>query len=176
MVLESRLIVDTETLQALSPEEKIELAGILSPGMTEVGPLMSDVLSGMMADVATAIEPGFRAGMAKAYAVRFDADQLDDIASFFATPTGEIFARENIKLMADPQVMSATMQAMPQMMEQFGDMDVQFEQAFAELPEDRGVEDLSDEQQARMAELLGVEVGDLTDIVIPPSVKDEDQE
>lgn len=167
LMLGARLNVEPETIAGFSDEQKIELATLLDPGFAERGPMMQQMMNGMMRKLAVAIEPGFREGMAKAYAVRFDADQLADIASFFATPTGAIYARENMRLMADPQVMSASMKAMPAMMEQFAGMEEGIGVAMDALPPERNVSDLSDAERARMAALLGVDAQALENMVNP---------
>lgn len=168
IALGGRLSVDPEVRAALSDEQKIELATMLDPGFAERGTIMQTIMNDMMLEVAVALEPGFREGMAKAYAVRFDADQLDDIAEFFATPTGEIFARENIKLTTDPQVMSASMQAMPAMMEQFSNLGGELEAAMEELPAERDLADLNAAERARIAELLNLDDTALEEAVNPP--------
>lgn len=60
-------------------------------------------------------EPAIRQGLARALARRFDSQQLNDLAAFFATPTGARYAGESMNLMADPDVMAATMSVMPDM-------------------------------------------------------------
>ncbi|UAB78350.1 DUF2059 domain-containing protein [Erythrobacter sp. SCSIO 43205] len=167
MVIGSRVMVDPQVTASLSDAEKAELAGLLDPSFGERGTIMQDMLNDIMLEAAVLIEPGFKEGMAKAYAIRFDDAQLADIAAFFATPTGKLYAQENIKLMADPQVMSASMQAMPAMMQQFGDMGAQMEAAMAALPPERDVSDLSAEQRSRMAQILGVDEATLGDVVTP---------
>ena len=167
MVIGSRLLVEPEVTAALSQEEKADLALLLDPAFSERGTIIQDVMGDIMFEAAVLIEPGFKEGMAKAYAIRFDDAQLADIAAFFETPTGKLYAQENIKLMADPQVMSASMQAMPQMMQQFGDMGAQIEAAMAALPPERNVADLSPEERSRMAQLLGVDAASLEDVVSP---------
>lgn len=176
IVMGSRLNIDPEVTAALSVDEKTELATLLDPSFSERGNVMQGLMNTMMVEVATLIEPGFKQGMANAYAIRFDAAQLDDIAGFFATPTGALYARENIKLMADPQVMSASMQAMPAMMQQFGDIGAELEAVMAALPPERDVSDLSDEQRARMSQLLGVDAASLEDVVSPIIAADNEGE
>ena len=168
MLLGSRLDVDPATRDALSDEEKIELANLLDPAFDQRGAIMPELMNAIMRDVAVAIEPGFREGMAKAYAVRFDERQLADIAAFFATPTGAVYATENLKLMTDPQVMSASMQAMPQMMNQLGGIEAQIREAMEALPPERAIEELSDEQRARAAAILGVDAAALSQYIKPP--------
>jgi hypothetical protein len=169
LMLAGRLNVDPQVKEALSDEQKVELATLLDPAFAQRGPLMQGMMNDIMLQAAVAIEPGFREGMAKAYAVRFDSAQIDDIAAFFATPTGAVYARENIKLMADPQVMSASMQAMPAMMEQFGGLASELEAAMAQLPAERGVGDLSQQERTRAAQLLGVDADALDEAINPPA-------
>ena len=170
LVLGSRLLVEPEVTAALSQEEKAELARLLDPAFDERGSIMQDIMGDIMLEAAILIEPGFKEGMAKAYAIRFNEAQLADIGAFFATPTGRLYAQENIKLMADPQVMSASMQAMPAMMQQFGDMGAQMEAAMAALPPERDLADFSAEERARMAQILGTDEASLDEIVSPTPV------
>lgn len=172
IVLGSRLNVDPEVTAALSDEEKAELARLLDPSFEQRGTVVQDIIQDMMVEAAVLIEPGFKEGMAKAYAIRFDDAQLSDIGAFFETPTGSVYARENMRLMADPQVMSASMQAMPAMMQQLGDLGAKMEAAMAALPPQRDVTDLDADQRARMAELLGVDAASLDNVVVPPPADD----
>ena len=169
IVLLSRLALDPETLEGLSEMEVLELAALLDPGLPQRGEALDALLKGLMGDIGVALEPGFRAGMARAYAVRFDEAQLADIAAFFATPTGRIYATENFRLMADPQVMAASMQAFPAMMERFVGIEEDMKAAFEALPGERKLGELAPEERARMAELLGVDESALEGIVLPPS-------
>lgn len=169
LLLGARLNLEPEQYAGLSGEEKVEVATLLDPGFAARGRVMQDFMSNIMVDVANDIEPGFRAGMAKAYAVRFDDGQLDDLAEFFATPTGQIFATENMKLMADPQVMSATMEAMPQMMQRFGSLETEMKAAMESVPAERSVDELDAAEQARLAALLGVSEAELGEAVAPPT-------
>ncbi len=174
LLLGSRINADPEDYAGLSGAEKVEVARLLDPGFAERGRVMQEFMANIMVDVATDIEPGFRAGMAKAYAVRFDAAQLADIAAFFATPTGQLYATENMKLMADPQVMSATMEAMPQMMQRIGSLEGEMRAAMEAVPAERGVDEMSAQERARLAELLGVDESDLGDLVSAPAGDDGD--
>jgi len=42
--------------------------------------------------------------MALAYARRFTAQQLDELRTFFATPTGQLYIRESMGILSDPDV------------------------------------------------------------------------
>ena len=161
LLLQSRLEVAPETLEVLTAEEKIELATLLDPGFAQRGQVMGDLMRGVMAEAAVVIEPLYREGLSKAYAARFDAAQLADIGAFFATPTGRVYANESMKLMADPQVMGATMQALPAMMGGMGDIMADLETKMAALPAEKAWGDLTAAERARMAAVLDVDQTEL---------------
>ena len=166
-ILASRLTLDEAALADLSDAEKQELLTMLDSAWDQRADTMVDALISNMGGAFAAVEPPVRAGLAKAYAVRFDEAQLADISAFFATPTGGEFARQSMALFADPQVMGATMEAMPEMIGSFTEMETAMEAALESLPAERDYADLSLAQRARMADLLGVEPDTLDDMVIP---------
>lgn len=156
LLLQSRLAVAPETFEGLTVDEKVELATLIDPGFDQRGAVMGEMMRGVMAEASVVIEPLFREGLSKAYAARFDAAQLGDIAAFFATPTGRVYAGESMKLMADPQVMGASMQALPAMMGSMGDMIAEVEARMAALPPEKAWGELTADEQARIAALLGM--------------------
>ncbi len=168
MVLQSRLAVAPETLEAMPAAQRIELASLLDPAFEQRGAVVGEMMRDVMADAAVIIEPLYRDGLTRAYAARFDATQLADIGTFFATPSGRAFATQNMKVMADPQVMSASMQAMPAMIGQMGDITAQIEARMAALPAEKTWSDLSPAERRRMAELLGIGEADLEPLVQDP--------
>lgn len=172
-VLGARLTVDAEAIEALEEAEQAELTAMLDPAYQARGDAMVAVLTSRMGGMFTAMEGPMREGLTKAYAVRFDDAQLADIAAFFATPTGGEYARESMALFADPQVMQASMQALPAMMSGFGDIESAMREAMAALPAERGYGDLTEAQRERMAELLDVDPAQLADLVNPPKSMDD---
>ena len=172
-VLGARLAVDAETIEALEEAEQAELTAMLDPAYQARGDAMVAVLTSRMGGMFTAMEGPMREGLSKAYAVRFDDAQLADIAAFFATPTGGEYARESMALFADPQVMQASMQALPAMMSGFGDIESAMREAMTALPAERGYDDLTEAQRKRMAELLDVDPAQLADLVNPPKSMDD---
>ena len=167
-LLASRIAAGEDALSAMGDAEKAELLAMLDPAYDRRVDVIIGTLTANMADMFVVLEPPMREGLSKAYAVRFDGAQLRDIAGFFATPTGGQFARESMALFADPQVMQATMQALPQMMGSIGNMESAMKEAMESLPAERGLDDLSDAEKARMAQLLRVKIAELDDIVQPP--------
>ena len=172
-VLGARLTVDAEAIEALEEAEQAELTAMLDPAYEARGDAMVAVLTSRMGGMFTAMEGPMREGLSKAYAVRFDDAQLADIAAFFATPTGGEYARESMALFADPQVMQASMQALPAMMSGFGDIESAMREAMTALPAERGYDDLTEAQRKRMAELLDVDPAQLADLVNPPKSMDD---
>ena len=172
-VLGARLTVDAEAIEALEEAEQAELTAMLDPAYQARGDAMVAVLTSRMGGMFTAMEGPMREGLSKAYAVRFDDAQLADIAAFFATPTGGEYARESMALFADPQVMQASMQALPAMMSGFGDIESAMREAMTALPAERGYDDLTEAQCERMAELLDVDPAQLADLVNPPKSMDD---
>ena len=172
-VLGARLTVDAEAIEALEEAEQAELTAMLDPAYQARGDAMVAVLTSRMGGMFTAMEGPMREGLSKAYAVRFDDAQLADIADFFATPTGGEYARESMALFADPQVMQASMQALPAMMSGFGDIESAMREAMEALPAERGYDDLTEAQRERMAELLDVDPAQLADLVNPPKSMDD---
>lgn len=172
-VLGARLTVDAEAIEALEEAEQAELTAMLDPAYQARGDAMVAVLTSRMGGMFTAMEGPMREGLTKAYAVRFDDAQLADIAAFFATPTGGEYARESMALFADPQVMQASMQALPAMMSGFGDIESAMREAMAALPAERGYGDLTEAQRERMAALLDVDPAQLADLVNPPKPMDD---
>ena len=173
-LLASRIAAGEDALSAMGDAEKAELLAMLDPAYDRRVDVIIGTLTANMADMFVVLEPPMREGLSKAYAVRFDGAQLRDIAGFFATPTGGQFARESMALFADPQVMQATMQALPQMMGSIGNMESAMKEAMESLPAERGLDDLSDAEKARMAQILGVGISDLAGIVQPPKPIDGD--
>ena len=174
-LLASRLTLDEAAIAELDDAEKKELLTMLDPAWDQRADTMVNAIVANMGGAYAAVEPPVRAGLAKAYAVRFDEAQLADISSFFATPTGGEFARQSMALFADPQVMGATLEAMPEMIGSFTEMETSMEAALESLPAERDYADLSAAQRARMADLLGVEPDALGDMVIPHEEGEEPQ-
>ena len=171
-ILGSRLEVEQEAIEALDEAEQVEILTMLDPAYDRRVDAVVGVLTGKMGGMLSAMEGPMREGLSKAYAVRFDDAQLADISAFFATPTGGVYARESMALFADPQVMQASMQALPAMMSGFGDMETAMKEAMASLPVERGYGDLTSAERTRLADLLGVDAESLGDIVKPPKPLD----
>lgn len=172
--LAARLQVEDGTLENLDEAQQAELMQMLDPVHDQRVDTMITAMTANFSEMFSVLEPPMREGLSKAYAVRFDEAQLADIATFFATPTGGLYASESMALYADPQVMSAMMQSMPAIMGGMADLESSMKAAMAELPPERAYADLSAAERARMAEILGVEESELEEVVAPPKPFGED--
>ncbi|MEH6723348.1 MAG: DUF2059 domain-containing protein, partial [Qipengyuania sp.] len=150
-VLMSRLEIAEDDFGTLGEAQQAEIMAMLDPAYDRRADAVVNVITSRMSGVFTAMEGPMRDGLSRAYAVRFEPAQLADISAFFATPTGTVYAEESMALFADPQVMQAMMQAMPAMMSGLGDLDAAMIEAMAALPAQRGYDDLSAAERARLA-------------------------
>ena len=148
--------VPLEDLVTLDDASRAEITAILDPAFEQRGRLMIDHMTAAMGDMYAAMEPLMREGLTRAYAARFTDRQLADINAFFATPSGEVFARESLLVYSDPQAMSAVMKGMPMMMQAMPDMLAGMEAAQESLPPVRNYDGLEDAERARLAELLDI--------------------
>lgn len=75
-----------------------------------------EVLNEEVAKISAIIDPRMREGLARSMARRFDARQLTEINSFFATPSGRALASQYMQLWLDPDAMRSLFGTMPEMM------------------------------------------------------------
>lgn len=147
--------VESDQLE-MSEEELAEAAQILDPVRDQRNSAISAVMPVMMGRVMEAMEPSMRKAMSEAYAITFTEQELADINAFFSTESGLNYARKSFTLSSDPRVIGASLEAMPAMMEIFGEMEAEMEVATASLPPERGFSDLSQAEISRLAELTGL--------------------
>lgn len=152
---------DVEIIAALPKRDQAELGAMLDPAYERRSGLMMDIMMGEMGGMMSAMEPALRAGLTRAYAVRFTQPQMEDIAAFFATQTGAFYASESMLVFADPQVMAASMEAVPMIMEAMPEIIAKMQQAEEQLSPPRFHDDLTELERARMAELLGLTLEEL---------------
>ena len=153
--------VEESALYGLDSETLTRVGELLDPNAKRRGTKMMDLMIPMMKEAFTEIEPALREGMARAYARKFSGAQLKELNAFFETPTGSFYAAESFILMADPEIMSASMQAMPAMMEKVLGAIPAMEAEMKDIPEPRALAELSVGELSELAELLSVSVADL---------------
>ena len=146
---------------SLSDEQATEIANMLDPVRNERKAKEAEMMPQVIGEVMTTMEPTMRKAMSELYAVYFNDTELADIDTFFSTPSGTAYARKSFKMSSDPRIMAATMESLPQMMEQFGAIEAKMKAATADLPASRTFAELTAQEKARVAKLTGFSVDDL---------------
>ena len=150
--------MSTEEMAKLGDASIGELMEIIDPAFEERLAISNRVTVSMVTELMDEIEPSYRSGLMRAYAVRFTEAELADISAFFATETGRKYAPESILLFTDPQVMSVMGEMMPAMMERMPALTKQMTEEMESLPKPKRPEELSESDKARLAEILGVDL------------------
>lgn len=132
-----------EVLAIYDPAYRQRAEGGMRAMMDQVGALM------------TRIEPDVRQALQRAYAGRFNAQQLDEMNAFFATPTGKLYAEQSMMIFLDPEIMQTMQKMMPVMLEQMPAMVEAAKSATADLPPARTTCDLSKDELVRVLKLVG---------------------
>lgn len=95
------------------------------------------VMTDEMRALSAIVEPRLRDGLARAAARRFDAKQLTDINSFFATDSGRALGSNLMTIWMDPDTIRGIVQSMPDLIAEMPQMMARVEQATASLPKPR---------------------------------------
>ncbi|MEO1045941.1 MAG: DUF2059 domain-containing protein [Pseudomonadota bacterium] len=165
-----RMPLSTITTFAGIPEDEIsppddatlrDLMEIVDPHYEERQQVMVKAVFDIMIELSDELEPAIRQGLAKAYARRFTAAELDDISAFLSTDTGTKFGSESFAVYSSREVIGATMEMMPLFLERFMGELQNPEELMGDIPPQRSLDELSDEERKKLAELLGVPVDDL---------------
>ncbi len=145
--------VDTDKLGSAS---LAEIMAIYDPAYKERMRVSTRTMMAEMSMLMTEFEPEIRDGLATAYAIRFDAGQLRDLNTFFATPTGKAYAAESYMIMMSPEVMSKMQAFMPKFMQMMPTIVEKTKAATAQMPPPRHYGDLSDAEKGKLAKVLGI--------------------
>lgn len=148
-------------LSSVDENALAEAVALLDPNASARTSEIADMTLSLISDVVVQIEPSYRAGLARAYAVRFTEDELTDLAAYFATPVGSKYASESFLIFADPQVMSSMNEIMPSVMEAMPGMMGNIGEIAGKYPKGRTFSGLNPEEQDKLAALLGVSLEDL---------------
>lgn len=155
--------LDPLTLSAVDDDKLTAALALLDPAAGERNAALGEAMFNLISEVVIEIEPSYRAGLARAYAVRFTEDELMDLAAYFSTPVGQKYAAESFLIFADPQVMSSMNEVMPAMMQRMPEMMGMMSEATADFPQGRRVSQLDAGEREQLADLLGVSVDQLID-------------
>ena len=155
--------VPEEKLAGLDQSSMEQISAIVDPNFRQRTKLGMNAMMASMADMMDGFEPKVRDALTRAYARKFDRTQLSELAAFFRTPTGDLYARESMMMFMDPEIMGEMQALMPEMMKKMPEMAAKAEEATKKLPPPRKIADLSQEERSRLAKLLGVKASDLKD-------------
>ncbi len=144
-------------VETLDDEKRKTITAMLDPTRKDRGKQVIEVITPLLDETMAMLEPPMRTGISRAYARKFSAEQLRQINSFFATPTGSAFAAESYPLQADPEVMRAMFKAMPELLKTLKAKGPSLDAEMKKLPKERTLADLSDAEMASLAKLLNVE-------------------
>lgn len=140
-----------------------EAMAIIDPHFRQRTKSGMDAMMGVMADMMDGYEPRVRDALTRAYARRFSLAQLEELNSFFSTPTGSAYAAESMMIFMDKEIIAEMQALMPDMMKQMPDLVEKAEKATASIPPARKASALSKAERARLAALLGVDEKQLKD-------------
>ena len=111
-----------------------QAAAKADPAFRERMSISTRVMFEEMGKVFGAMEPRLRAGLSRAFARKFTAQQLADMDAFFSTPSGKAFASEYLATFVDPEVMAEMARATPEIMKSMPAIMKKVEAATAHLP------------------------------------------
>ena len=150
--------VDTGAMGEGSLAEMME---IYDPAYKERMRLSTRIMMTEMGALMSRFEPDIRAGLASAYAKRFDTTQLGELNRFFATSTGKAYAADSFIIMMSPEVMEKMQTFMPQVMQAMPTMVEKVKTATEKLPKARTYADLSEAEKTKLATILGISPSEL---------------
>lgn len=96
--------------------------------------IMNRVMFEEMIPIASRMEPAVRDGLARLYARKFTAAQLEDLNRFFATPTGRAYASEAMMAFVEPEVTASMAGFAPELMKEMPRIMEKVKAATAHLP------------------------------------------
>lgn len=168
--------IEYDELTDLDDETAQSALDVLDPQFSQRNDRIGEVVSGMTGDLLNAIEPAYREAMARAYAIRFDEGELDELLMFLATPLGEKFGRESILVQYDPQMMQVMEGMGPALGEMLPGMMEKFAAISEDFPAARTFPELSSAEQGRLAQLLGKGEAELQALAPEFDVEEEDDD
>lgn len=149
------------SITAVDDDKLQEAVNLLDPQAAERNSEIAKATLDLVTGIVVEIEPSYRAGLARAFAVRFTAEELADLDAYFATPVGKKYASESFLIYADPQVMSAMNEMMPKVMQSMPSLIGTMGEISAKFPKGRSFSALSSEEQDKLANLLGTTLEEL---------------
>jgi hypothetical protein len=163
--------VDVEAAEKLTEAQRNAVVAILDPNRQARSEATLGVFRPMMIDIGKTLEGPLREGLARAYARKFSAAQLNEVNAFFATPGGAAFAAQSFAIQGDPEVLAATFKALPVMLTKFMGSTTDLEAQMKALPQERKLSELNEGELKQLAGLLGTSVDALKSHAEQPVVE-----
>lgn len=104
------------------------------PHFRERMKISMDTMMSEMIPLMEKIEPKVRESLSVIYARKFTTPQLTEMATFFSTPTGGVYARESMLVYMDPEMIKAMQAFAPEMIQAMPAIIKKVEAATAHLP------------------------------------------
>ncbi|SER40561.1 DUF2059 domain-containing protein [Sphingobium sp. YR768] len=149
--------MDPEQADSLGEATIEQMMAIIDPNFRKRMDVIVNTMMPAMGRFMGRYEPDMREGMAEAFAHRYDAAELDQIAAFLKTPTGGKFGAGFMELATDPHYIGRMQKIMPDMMRAMPDILKSSEAELAKLPKPRTYNDLSKAERDRLTALLGAD-------------------
>jgi hypothetical protein len=134
-----------------------QIMDIMDPVFKQRMDLMMTGMFTEMVPLFETMEPDLRDGLALSLQSRFTQPQLTELQGFFATPTGSAFASQQMMLFMDQAVMGKMQAQMPKIMEAMPTLVAKSLKAMEALPKPKAYKDLTKDERARLAALLGID-------------------
>jgi|SRR6185437_11005331 len=157
--------VPQEDIAKLGRTTLADVMEIMDPAYKQRQKATMDAMMPALSNMIASMEPSMREALADAYAGRFTLEQLNDMSRFFATPSGTAYANNSMLIMMDPEVVGRIAKDTPKMVQdliaQMPAIQERIKTATADLPKARSYADLTAEQKAKLASLLGIDEKEL---------------
>jgi len=147
--------LDTEAATKLDKATLNKIMAILDPAFKQRMQLVTDGMFKAMIPLFESMEPELRAGLAESLTSRFTPTELGELRTFFATPTGNSFAAQQMLLFMDPAVMGRMQAQMPKIMQAMPALVGDAAKAAATLPKAKKYKDLTQAERDELGQLLG---------------------
>lgn len=148
--------MDPAMLAKLDKGTLAEMMAIMDPAFKERMRLTTTTMMAEMIPLMERYEPAIRDGLAAAYQARFSGAQIDELNRFFDTPTGSVYASQQMLMFADPLVMEKMQAFLPDLMKAMPTFMTKIQAATAQLPKPRKMSDLTPAERAKLDVMLGI--------------------
>lgn len=151
--------MDPDKADSLGEGTMEEMMAIIDPSFRKRMDVIVNTMMPAMGRFMGRYEPEMREGMAEAFAYRYNAAELDQIAAFLKTPIGAKFGAGFMQLATDPHYLGRMQKIMPDMLRAMPEIMKSSEAELAKLQKPRSYKDLTKAERDRLTALLGADAG-----------------